>query len=68
MSPATAAQKRRRVLIEVPPSLEDRMRLWTRKLFYPRTHWFVWGCQPSQKVTQTPAAEDRSKPGNVHEL
>jgi|UPI0002DAFF7E hypothetical protein len=41
MSFADAYSKRRRVLIEITPSLGARLRLWIHKLRHPRHRWFA---------------------------
>jgi hypothetical protein len=44
MPPPVQMYPRRRVLIEVQPSLDQRVRLWLNKLRHPRDPWFarVW--------------------------
>lgn len=41
MSFADAYSERRRVLIEITPSLGARLRLWIHKLRHPRHRWFA---------------------------
>jgi hypothetical protein len=37
-----ASHKKRRVLVEVRPSLRDMLRLWLLKIQHPRSGWAPW--------------------------
>ncbi len=68
MSPAKTAQKRRRILIEVRPSWDERVKLWFHKLRHPRNRWLAWGSLPSLKFGRDTGPRSQPEPRDGREF